>query len=197
VCLGQPRVDTGSHRACEAAPRARPKNMEGQKSAELLWIGTAFGAGVLSRAFGTRRIGVRVWREAGPPRARTRLARGEAYGLPVRLWEGAESRREPCRRESPDFRGAVETEHKSSSRSLAALELFSTTRVPYSAIGVSWTLYRCRPRRRAWRLPGPRVVAADRAIAMTGRHGWFLGREADGPDAMCRAVRQEMKAGAA
>lgn len=45
-------------------------------------------------------------------------------------------------------------------------------------------------------LPGPRVVAAGRAIAMTGGHGWFLGREADGPDAVRRAVREEMKAGA-
>lgn len=45
-------------------------------------------------------------------------------------------------------------------------------------------------------LPGPRVVAAGRAVAMTGGHGWFLGREADGPDAVRRAVREEMKAGA-
>lgn len=45
-------------------------------------------------------------------------------------------------------------------------------------------------------LPGPTVVAAGRAIAMTGGHGWFLGREADGPDAVRRAVREEMKAGA-
>ena len=45
-------------------------------------------------------------------------------------------------------------------------------------------------------LSGPRVVAAGRAIAMTGGHGWFLGREADGPDALCRAVREEIKAGA-
>ena len=45
-------------------------------------------------------------------------------------------------------------------------------------------------------LPGPRVVAAGRAIAMTGGHGWFLGREADGPDAVRRAAREEMKAGA-
>jgi imidazolonepropionase-like amidohydrolase len=45
-------------------------------------------------------------------------------------------------------------------------------------------------------LPGPRVVAAGRAIAMTGGHGWFLGREADGPDAVRRAVREEMKSGA-
>jgi imidazolonepropionase-like amidohydrolase len=46
-------------------------------------------------------------------------------------------------------------------------------------------------------LPGPRVVAAGRAIAMTGGHGWFLGREADGADAVRRAAREEMKAGAA
>lgn len=45
-------------------------------------------------------------------------------------------------------------------------------------------------------LPGPKVVAAGRAIAMTGGHGWFLGREADGPDAVRHAAREEMKAGA-
>lgn len=45
-------------------------------------------------------------------------------------------------------------------------------------------------------LPGPRVVAAGRAIAMTGGHGWFLGREADGKDAVRRAARKEIKAGA-
>lgn len=31
---------------------------------------------------------------------------------------------------------------------------------------------------------------------MTGGHGWFLGREADGPDAVQRVAREEMKAGA-
>ena len=45
-------------------------------------------------------------------------------------------------------------------------------------------------------LAGPRVVAAGRAIAMTGGHGWFLGREADGADAVRRAAREEIKAGA-
>ena len=43
---------------------------------------------------------------------------------------------------------------------------------------------------------GPRIVACGRAIAMTGGHGWFLGREADGPDAVRAAVRAELKAGA-
>ena len=45
-------------------------------------------------------------------------------------------------------------------------------------------------------LSGPRVVAAGRAIAMTGGHGWFLSQEADGPDAVRSAVRQEIKNGA-
>ena len=45
-------------------------------------------------------------------------------------------------------------------------------------------------------IPGPRVVAAGRAIAMTGGHGWFLGREADGAEAVRHAARSELKAGA-
>lgn len=45
-------------------------------------------------------------------------------------------------------------------------------------------------------LSGPRVVASGRAVAMTGGHGWFLGREADGADAVRRAVREEIKSGA-
>ena len=45
-------------------------------------------------------------------------------------------------------------------------------------------------------IPGPRVIAAGRAIAMTGGHGWFLGREADGAEAVRHAVRSELKAGA-
>jgi imidazolonepropionase-like amidohydrolase len=45
-------------------------------------------------------------------------------------------------------------------------------------------------------LPGPRVVAAGRVVAMTGGHAWFLGREADGPDIVRYAVRDELKGGA-
>ena len=45
-------------------------------------------------------------------------------------------------------------------------------------------------------VPGPRVVAAGRAIAMTGGHAHYLGREADGCDAVRHAVRSEIKAGA-
>jgi imidazolonepropionase-like amidohydrolase len=45
-------------------------------------------------------------------------------------------------------------------------------------------------------VPGPRVLAAGRIVAMTGGHAWYLGREADGPDAVRRAVREEFKRGA-
>jgi imidazolonepropionase-like amidohydrolase len=44
--------------------------------------------------------------------------------------------------------------------------------------------------------PGPRILAAGRPICMTGGHGSFLGREADGPDDTRKAVREQLKAGA-
>jgi imidazolonepropionase-like amidohydrolase len=48
----------------------------------------------------------------------------------------------------------------------------------------------------AGRLPGPRMRAAGSIICMTGGHGWPIGREADGPDEVRRAVREQLKAGA-
>lgn len=43
---------------------------------------------------------------------------------------------------------------------------------------------------------GPTVIAAGHAICMTGGHGFFLGREADGPWDARKAVREQRKAGA-
>lgn len=43
---------------------------------------------------------------------------------------------------------------------------------------------------------GPRILAAGRVVAMTGGHAWFAGLEADGADAVRRAVRAEIKGGA-
>jgi imidazolonepropionase-like amidohydrolase len=43
--------------------------------------------------------------------------------------------------------------------------------------------------------PGPRILAAGRAVCMTGGHGNFFGREADGPDDVRKAVREQLKAG--
>jgi imidazolonepropionase-like amidohydrolase len=45
-------------------------------------------------------------------------------------------------------------------------------------------------------MQGPRVMASGKLICMTGGHGWPMGREADGPDDVRRAVREQIKAGA-
>ena len=47
-------------------------------------------------------------------------------------------------------------------------------------------------------LAGPRILAAGRALTITGGHGHNIGvaREVDGPDALRRAVREEIRAGA-
>ena len=45
-------------------------------------------------------------------------------------------------------------------------------------------------------LEAPRIVAANLAICMTGGHGSWIGREADGPDDVRKAVREQLKAGA-
>ena len=44
--------------------------------------------------------------------------------------------------------------------------------------------------------PGPRILAAGKAICMTGGHGWWIGRETDGPDDARKAVREQLKQGA-
>lgn len=48
----------------------------------------------------------------------------------------------------------------------------------------------------AGELPGPRILAAGRAIAMTGGHAYQIASEADGPDGIRAAVREEIKRGA-
>ena len=45
---------------------------------------------------------------------------------------------------------------------------------------------------------GPRILACQLAVTMTGGHGypWFAIREADGPDEVRKAVREQLKGGA-
>ncbi|HTU69491.1 MAG TPA: amidohydrolase family protein [Candidatus Baltobacteraceae bacterium] len=45
-------------------------------------------------------------------------------------------------------------------------------------------------------IPGPRMRAAGRALCMTGGHGWFVGRQIDGPWDARKAVREELFASA-
>ncbi|MCP4023671.1 MAG: amidohydrolase family protein [Desulfobacteraceae bacterium] len=45
-------------------------------------------------------------------------------------------------------------------------------------------------------IQGPRMRVAGKLICMTGGHGWPIGREADGPDDVRRAAREQIKAGA-
>ena len=43
---------------------------------------------------------------------------------------------------------------------------------------------------------GPRMKLSGRVISMTGGHAHFIAREADGPDEMRKAAREQIKAGA-
>ncbi|MCF8104390.1 MAG: amidohydrolase family protein [Desulfohalobiaceae bacterium] len=49
---------------------------------------------------------------------------------------------------------------------------------------------------RSGRIPGPRIMASAQLICMTGGHGWQVGRQADGPAEVMRAVREQILAGA-
>ena len=42
----------------------------------------------------------------------------------------------------------------------------------------------------------PKIVAAGQVLTITGGHGFFMGREVDGPDAFRRGARAEIKSGA-
>jgi imidazolonepropionase-like amidohydrolase len=47
------------------------------------------------------------------------------------------------------------------------------------------------------RVRGPRVVASGRAITITGGHGWnSFARQADGPEGVRQAVREQLRSGA-
>lgn len=45
-------------------------------------------------------------------------------------------------------------------------------------------------------IPGPRLVICCKFIMRTGGHAWYLGREADGPNEIKKAVREQIKHGA-
>jgi imidazolonepropionase-like amidohydrolase len=53
-----------------------------------------------------------------------------------------------------------------------------------------------RDRVKAGNAIGPRIRAVGSLICMTGGHGWWFGRQADGADDVRRAVREQLRAGA-
>jgi len=44
-------------------------------------------------------------------------------------------------------------------------------------------------------IPGPRMLVSGRLICMTGGHGWQIGLEANGPDEVRKATREQIKVG--
>ncbi len=63
-------------------------------------------------------------------------------------------------------------------------------------LGVHHTALAAKALLRAGRIAGPRVYAVGAAIACTGGHTWWCLRQADGPDEVRRAVREQVRAGA-
>jgi imidazolonepropionase-like amidohydrolase len=53
-----------------------------------------------------------------------------------------------------------------------------------------------RDAQRSGVVEGPRIVTANLAVCMTGGHGAWIGREADGPHEVRKAVREQLRAGA-
>jgi imidazolonepropionase-like amidohydrolase len=45
-------------------------------------------------------------------------------------------------------------------------------------------------------IPGPRMLVSGQLICMTGGHGWQIGQEANGPDEVRQAAREQIKVGA-
>jgi imidazolonepropionase-like amidohydrolase len=45
-------------------------------------------------------------------------------------------------------------------------------------------------------VPGPRLLVSGHFVVRTGGHAWYLGEQADGPDAVRAAVRRQIRGGA-
>jgi imidazolonepropionase-like amidohydrolase len=63
-------------------------------------------------------------------------------------------------------------------------------------LGVHHTAVAARAFLRTGRVAGPRIYSAGAAIARTGGHTWWCARQADGPDDVRKAVREQVRAGA-
>lgn len=130
-----------------------------------------------------------------PPEAAVRDL-GEATLLPGLVdchthWimDGSRDPRAVLERETP-----IQSSIRAAGHAMETLRCGVTTvRDVGSAHGISLAL---RDAIAAGRLPGPRVYAAGTFIVMTGGHGYYFGREADGEAEVRKAVREQLKTGA-
>jgi imidazolonepropionase-like amidohydrolase len=105
-----------------------------------------------------------------------------------------------CLDGGPDPEGALRAENRTETVVRSAARLAATLRAGVTTIrdvggadGIDIELARLVD---AGEIPGPRVIPSGRVVTMTGGHGWWIGLQADGPDAVRRATRENLRAGA-
>ncbi len=106
------------------------------------------------------------------------------------VWDGSSGAEARVAAESgvlTAFRAARHAEEHLRTGVTVVRDLGSTDAIAVDVAEAAWTGL----------IRGPRIVAAGRAITMTGGHVHSVGREADGADAVRHAVRSEIKGGAA
>ena len=105
-----------------------------------------------------------------------------------------------CLDGGPDPEAALRAENRSETVIRTAARLDATLRSGVTTIrdvgapdGIDIELARLVD---AGEIPGPRMIPSGRVVTMTGGHGWWIGLEADGSDAVRRATRENLRAGA-
>lgn len=81
----------------------------------------------------------------------------------------------------------------------AAANLRKSLRVGLTALrdlGMNASAFDAKEALKRGMIKGPRLLIAGKAIMCTGGHTWWCGREADGPDGVRLAVREQIKRGA-
>ena len=105
-----------------------------------------------------------------------------------------------CLDGGPDPEAALRAENRTETVVRSAARLEATVRAGVTTIrdvgGIDWIDIELARLVDAGEIPGPRVIPSGRVVTMTGGHGWWMGLQADGPDAVRRATRENLRAGA-
>ena len=106
------------------------------------------------------------------------------------VWDGSRLDPEALRAAEGNLKGAL----RAARHALSSLQCGTTAVRDLGApAGINLAV---RDLVREGALPGPRIRAAGRLITMTGGHCHGIGREADGPEGVRLAAREQFKAGA-